>query len=342
MRLRMFPRETGGGRRPRLIPMDPQQFRAQRERWMQETRRALPGLVRSYASIALGCLVMAAGYSFFLIPQRIAPGGVYGLATVFHYASGQLIGHTLPTGMLGLALNIPLFFWGLRSLGMRFAARTVFGIAFGSIFIDLLSYSIPLFGWASSIEAVDPMLAALFGGLIIGVGLGVIFRNMGSTGGTDIAGQILGRKTNISVGVWMMIVDAGVVLLAAWYFRDLNLSLFAVVTIFVCGRVIDTVIEGQSRSRAVMIISEKLETIREAILFGVSRTGTLFEGTGLYRGRRKNVILCVVNRKELILLEQLVARADPEAFLVISKAHEVLGEGFIPLKDRLHGEGTSI
>jgi uncharacterized membrane-anchored protein YitT (DUF2179 family) len=140
----------------------------------------------------------------------------------------------------------------------------------------------------------------------------------------------------------MMIVDACVVIAAAYYFQDINLSLFAVITIFVTGRVIDTVLEGQSRSRAVTIISDRLEPIRETILFGLDRTATLIEGTGLYEGKRKNVIFCVVNRKELVLLERMVAQIDPRAFLVVSHAQEVLGEGFKPLEKRLAEGGIGL
>jgi uncharacterized membrane-anchored protein YitT (DUF2179 family) len=337
------PAESGGSEArdkrpdaPASPPLSPGQFAAKRQEWTERTRRALPGIAASYSAIAIGCLVMAAGYSFFMIPKRIAPGGVYGLATVVHYASGALVGWAAPVGLVGLLMNVPLFLWGLRALGVRFASRTVFGIVLASLFMDTLTYAIPrVSGLEAQIANLDPMLASGFGGLAIGAGLGLIFRHMGSTGGSDIVGQILGQKTNISVGVWMMAIDAAVAALAAFYFKDINLSLYAIVTIFVCGRVIDTVLEGQSSSRAVTIISEKLEPIREAILFGIGRTGTLCEGTGLYRGRQKNVILCVVNRKSLIQLERLVAQADPEAFLVVAKAHEVLGEGFKPLRDRL-------
>ncbi len=331
-----------GHKRPRLPKWSPEEFRAKRTLWVSRTKTALPGIAKSYAMIALGCLVMAAGYSFFLIPLRIAPGGVYGIATVLHYATESILGHGWPTGMLGLLMNVPLFIWGLKSLGARFAARTVFGMIIASVFMDALSYLIPHIGMGPQISELNPMLASIFGGLAIGLGLGVIFRYMGSTGGTDIVGQILGNKTNISVGVWMMIVDALVVLMAAWYFKDVNLSLYACITIFVTGKVIDTVLEGQSRSRSVMIISEQLESIREAILFGLARTGTVFEGNGLYRGRRKNIIFCVVNRKNLIHLERLIAQADPEAFMVVSQAHEVWGEGFKPLRERLQDKESGI
>jgi uncharacterized membrane-anchored protein YitT (DUF2179 family) len=323
-------------------PLSPGQFAAKRREWTERTRRALPGIAVSYAAIAIGCLVMAAGYSFFMIPQKIAPGGVYGLATVVHYATGAM-GWAAPVGLTGLLMNIPLFLWGLRALGVRFASRTIFGIVAASLFMDALTYAIPhVSGLEAQVASLNPMLASGFGGLAIGAGLGLIFRHMGSTGGSDIVSQVLGQKTNISVGVWMMAIDAAVVALAAFYFKDINLSLYAIVTIFVCGRVIDTVLEGQSSSRAVTIISEKLEPIREAILFGIGRTGTLCEGTGLFRGRQKNVILCVVNRKNLIQLERLVAQADPEAFLVVAKAHEVLGEGFKPLRDRLRDQAGGI
>ncbi len=322
----------------RLRPIAPEDFERKRLEWLHRSREAAPGLARAYAIIALGCIIMAAGFSFFMIPQKIAPGGVYGVATVLHYASHDLVGIALPTGTIGLVLNIPLFLWGLRALGGRFVARTVFGMVMASLAMDLLSLVIRRAAWEPVVTDLDPMLASLFGGLCIGAGLGLVFRKMGSTGGSDVVGQILGTRTNISVGVWMMIVDAAVVVLAAYYFQNLNLSLYAVVTIFVTGKVIDTVLEGRTHSRAVTIITEKDEPIREAILFGINRTGTLFQANGLYQGRRKNVFLCVVNRKHLKHLEHLVAQADPAAFLVVSEAHEVLGEGFIPLKERLGSE----
>ncbi|MFH1680329.1 MAG: YitT family protein [Candidatus Eisenbacteria bacterium] len=320
----------------------PEEHERRRTAWLEKTRTTLPRLTRSYALLALGCLIMAAGYSFFMIPQRIAPGGVFGIATVLHYAFRSLLALDLPTGAIGLVLNVPLFFWGLRSLGGRFVARTVFGMAAASLFMDLQSYCIDRAGWERSVAGLDPMLASVFGGLAIGAGLGITFRHMGSTGGTDVVGQILGRKTNISVGVWMMIVDAAVVVAASSYFRDLNLSLYAVVTIFVTGKVIDQILAGRSYSRAVTIISEKGEAVREAIVFGLDRTGTLLEGRGLYRGRRKDVVLCVVNRKNLIHLERLIAAADPEAFVIVSEAYEVLGEGFKPLRERLQAFQPSL
>ncbi len=327
---------------PLLQPFTRAEFEARRRAWLLLTGEALPRIAKAYASIALGCLIMAAGYSFFMIPQRIAPGGVYGIATILHYASRELLGTGLPTGAIGFVLNIPLFLWGLQALGRRFVARTVFGIVLASVFMDALSLLIVHAHWTSVVTGLDPMLASIFGGLSIGAGLGLIFRQMGSTGGSDIVGQILGRRTNVSVGVWMILVDAAVVTLAAGYFRNINLSLYAVVTIFVCGRVIDAVLEGPTHSRAVTIITEQGEPIREAILFGTGRTGTLFTAHGLYRGKRKNVFLCVVNRSELVHLERLIAKADPDAFLVVSKAHEVLGEGFRPLEERLREESPGI
>ena len=330
----------GGGNGPRIgrlrLPaLTPEEFEARRRAFLEKSRSAFPRVFRAYAVMAIGCLIMAAGYAYFMVPQKIAPGGVYGIATVIYYASEGLIGRSIPVGAAALVLNVPLFLWGLYSLGGRFVSRTIFGMVLASVFIDVLGWTIPRFGWQGAVTGLDPMLASLFGGLAIGVGLGLIFRHMGSTGGTDVVGQVLGHKTNISVGAWMMITDASVVALAAWFFHDLNLSLFAVVTIFVTGKVIDQMLAGRSYSRAVTIITEKGEEIREAILFGLDKTGTFMEGQGLYRGRRKSVILCVVNRKHLIHLERLVAAADPEAFLLVSDAHEVLGEGFKPLRERL-------
>jgi uncharacterized membrane-anchored protein YitT (DUF2179 family) len=336
------PAPAGPRARTPLPPLTPQEFLARRAEWLARSRAALPRLGRTYALITLGCLIMAAGYSLFMIPQRIAPGGVYGIAMVLHYASKALLGAAIPTGAIGLLLNIPLFIWGLHALGARFVGRTVYGMVAVSAFMDLQSLVIARAGWQATTQGLDPMLASIFGGLAIGVGLGLIFRQLASTGGSDIVGQILGRKTNVSVGAWMILTDAFVVVLAAAYFRNINLSLYAVVAIFVCGKVIDYILEGGSHSRAITIISEKSEPIREAVLFGLDKTGTLFEARGLYQGRHKNVFLCVVSRRQAVQLEQMVALADPEAFLIVSKAHEVLGKGFKPLRERLAGDGLGV
>ena len=274
----------------------------------------------NYGMILIGSLVMAFGYVSFVVPHKIVPGGVYGLSIIIHHMFG------LPTGVVALVLNIPLVIWGIRVLGPRFGAKTILGLALTSGFIDLLTF-LNILGPVSD----DILISAVFGGVSIGAGLGLIFKAKATTGGADIVAKIMQKKTGSSIGRNMIMIDGIVVVTGIIAFREPSVALYALVTIFVTGRVVDAVVEGVSYQKAVYIISDFPEEIRKTILKDLERGGTVFQAKGLFMGTDRPVILTVVSRRELVILEEHIRHIDPKAFVMVFDAREILGEGFKPL-----------
>jgi uncharacterized membrane-anchored protein YitT (DUF2179 family) len=271
----------------------------------------------SYAGIVLGSLAMAMGYVYFIVPYKIINGGVFGISIVLHHHWG------LPVGMTALVLNIPLVLWGIRELGPRFGLKTVIGMVLVSVMVDLLT-------WFSGDLALsqDPLISAVYGGVLIGLGLGLIFRSRATSGGSDIVAQIATKYTRIPVGQTLMAVDTIIVLVGVATFRDVTLALYAVTAIFVSGKVIDAVVAGLQYLKTVIIISEHSEELKEVILHKMGRGGTVLLGRGMYTGDSKDVLYCSVNRRELANLVAYVREIDPSAFMTIINTQDVLGEGF--------------
>lgn len=278
--------------------------------------------VTHWAMTAAGSLIMAAGYVYFVVPYKIVPGGVYGIGIILHYLFG------VPTGLSGLVLNVPLLIIGLRVLGPHFGIKTVIGLIVTSLLIDVLTYF-----WGNAPLVDDPLLSAGFGGVLIGAGLGLIFRAKATTGGTDIVAQVLNRYTRIPVGQLLMQVDAAIVCLGVVAFRDIKLALYALVTIYVTGRVVDALLTGLSYEKAVYIVSDKYEQIRDVILNELNRGGTLLLGRGMFRGHEKQVIFTAVNRRDYAILQEHVRQIDPRAFMTVVDANEIIGEGFKPIDE---------
>jgi len=267
----------------------------------------------SYALITLGSLVTAVGLDMFLVPNRIAAGGVSGLATIIFYLFG------FPVGMTMLAMNVPLFVTSLKVLGPRFGIKTLYGFFILSVFVDLLE---PVIGSPTS----DPLLAAIFGGSMTGAGLGLVFRAGGTTGGTDIAAQLVRKFFKTTSGQGLLFIDGMVILLAGIVFSA-ELALYALISVFITSRVIDVVQEGVG-AKAAIIISDHTDGIARAIISQLDRGATLMEGTGAYTRKSRGVLLTVVGRWEVARLKSLVWEVDPCAFVIVTNAHEVLGEGF--------------
>ena len=278
--------------------------------------------IRNYLMILSGSIIMALAYALFIIPFNIVPGGVYGLAIIFHRF------FDFPVGLTGLILNIPLFIWGIRVLGPRFGVKTLLGLLLTSGFIDLFSW---LRGPAMVTD--DLLMASIYGGVLTGIGLGLIFRAKATSGGSDIVAQIISRALKSPIGVTLILVDALVVGAGMLAFQDIGMGLYAVIIIFVTGKVIDTILEGLSYHKVVFIVSKKTEEIREMIIHGLGRGGTVLKAGGLYEGEPREVIFSALNRREVVTLKELVRRADPEAFITVFNASEVLGEGFKPLEE---------
>lgn len=277
-------------------------------KWM----RRHPAL--DYAVVLLGSLLVALSLNWFLVPNRIAAGGVSGFATVIHHLFG------LPVGAVMLSLNVPLFVWSLLVLGSRFGVKTLLGAVATSIFADLTAGVVdPL--------TQDPFLAAIYGGILSGVGIGITFRAGGSTGGTDIAAQLLHHYLRRGLGRMLLAADGLVILFAGLAFNA-ELALYAFLAVFVSSRVIDVIQEGGTYAKAAFIVSERYREIAREVLYGMERGVTELKGQGMFTGASRPVLFVIVTRPEIARLRQIVAAIDPRAFMVVTDVSEVLGEGF--------------
>lgn len=276
-------------------------------------------IAHSYLQIVLGCVIGAAAYPAFLIPNSIAPGGLTGVATILNHLLGT------PVGLVSLLLNIPLFIIGYRSMGKVFAFRSLIATVLFSVLIDI----IPI-GPVSH----DPLLGTLFGGVVLGAGLGLILRGGATTGGTDMVARLVHRKfTFISVGMFLFALDCMVVLGAAAAIGT-EQALYAFINIYACSRVIDAVMMGFSGNKACFIMTSRWEEITKRLMEEVGRGVTHLEAKGAYTGTQQPVVLCVVARQEIMSVKRIVEEEDEKAFMFISEAHEALGEGFSRLDGR--------
>jgi uncharacterized membrane-anchored protein YitT (DUF2179 family) len=278
-------------------------------------------LLRAYSLILIGSLIQAFSMRLFLIPSQLVSGGISG--------AGQIINSYThwPIGLMVLIGNIPLFILGWRYLGgHRFAFRTAVAVAAFSFFTDYLAYFLPKDGLTN-----DLLLNTIFGGLMLGLGLGLVYRGQGTSGGSDILGRILNDRLGVSISVSYLIVDSLVVLLAGFTFGWTK-ALYALIMIYVSGLAAEVSSEGTNVFRTALIVTNQSEAVSHVILEIMQRGVTILPGIGAYTGESRPVLYCVVTRAEVNQLKALVREADPKAFMVIGQAHEALGEGFRPLK----------
>jgi uncharacterized membrane-anchored protein YitT (DUF2179 family) len=288
----------------------------------------------SYSFIVLGSIILAAGFVFFISPYKIIPGGVYGIAIVIHYMTEGLFKWApsgLPIGLMGLIMNIPLTIIGIKILGPRFGVKTVVGFVLTSVFMDLITY---LVGEAPLV-AGDALLSSIFGGVLVGLGLGLIFKSKATSGGSDIVAMIIAKYTKMPLGQLMIYVDSAIVLIGLLVFADWKIPLYSWIVIYVTGKTIDIVLQGMSVDKTLFIISDKFVEIRDRIINDLHRGGTYIPGKGMYNGSDKTIIFTVVNRREMALLQEYIHEIDPKAFLTVLEANEILGEGFKSLKEKL-------
>jgi len=301
-------------------------------------------LVKDYLLIFIGSLITALGINIFIVPNKIAPGGVSGIATVIYYISNQ----TLPVGTVMLILNVPLFIIGFKYIGKRFIARTLVSTILLSFLIDVThsvslhiynNYLVTSFNLPadSSVSAAvlttgystDILLHAIFGGVLMGIGLGIVLRSGATTGGTDLAAKIMNHFVpGLTVGQYLLLIDGGIVLLAAVTFKSVLLALYSIITLFLTSKTIDAIVEGVNFAKSVYIISDKTDEIANAIMKELERGVTSLKGKGMYTRKDRDVLLCVLRRGQLTQLKQIVKSIDPKAFVILSDVREVLGEGF--------------
>jgi len=284
-------------------------------------------IVFDYLLIVLGAFILAAGFVLFINPYNIVPGGVYGIGIVTHHLF-PVIG----VGAVGLILNIPLTLLGMKVLGPKFGFKTVLGMVLTSFFMDGLTHYI---GEADPLGLQnDLLLSSIFGGIIIGFGLGLIFKAKATSGGSDIIAMIGNKYTKISVGQFLVIVDSIIVLLGLIVFKDWKIPLYSWIVIFITGKVIDITLDGINYERALIIVSDKHDEIKDRILNSINRGGTYLSGEGMYSGEQKRIIFTVISRRELSTLEAMISQIDPDAFLTIMDTHEILGKGFKSLQEK--------
>jgi uncharacterized membrane-anchored protein YitT (DUF2179 family) len=282
---------------------------------MKDRIKPLSGEIISYIGITLGTLIMAFGFNSFSIPNKIAPGGFSGLATVVYHLTGY------PVGLVTLIFTIPLFYAAFKLLGGRFGIKTFYGTILFSISVDVLMRTPPI--------TDDLFLASVFGGVILGAGVGVVFKFGGTTGGTDLLASIMHKYfRGISIGTWLMIIDSVVVVLAGLVFRNIEITLYSTLTMFLSMKVIDVIQEGISYAKAFYIISTKADEIAQAIMDDLERGVTLLEAKGGYTRESRSVVFCVVHRSQIFQMKSIVKDVDPQAFVILGDVYEVLGEGF--------------
>ena len=277
--------------------------------------RQVGRVVLDYIVIAVGAALVGAAADLFFVPNRLVSGGIVGISTMLYHTWG------LPVGVMTLALNVPLLvaaaIWGG---GLKRLARTLFGIAVMSATIDLLKPYLPP-------VTADPLLYATFGGLMDGIGVGLVFRAGGTTGGVDIIANLLNRWRGIRLGTTILVANA-LILGAAGLLFGVEPALYALLVTIVSSRAIDLVQEGVSQTRSVMIVSRQSEAIARAVNTRMVRGVTVIPARGAYTGQEQPVLLCAILQSEVTRLKRLVQETDPDAFVIVSPASEVLGAGF--------------
>ena len=268
------------------------------------------------AATLFGSAVFALGFSMFLEPNDMSAGGISGLAMVF-----VEVFHVGTVGSLSILINLPLFILGGLKIGKRFFAGSLLGMLLSSVMIDSFT--------CFAIPDLEPLLAVLYGGVICGLGLGVVFVSGTSTGGSDILVRLLKlRYRNVPIGQISMTFDALVVLLTGIVFRDVSKALYTGVTVYLCGKVIDAVVYNFDYSKVALIISSHYEEIARQIGLQLDRGATFLHAEGSYSHTPTKVVLAAVKKQQVAELKELVVHIDPNAFIIVQEAHQVLGDGF--------------
>ena len=272
--------------------------------------------VRSCGIITLGGVIYALAFDWFVAPNQIAMGGVTGLAQIVN-----ALVPVLPVGVLSILVNVPLFLAGWRLLGGRLLVSSLYAMAVSSLAIDVIA-------WMHTFPPMDPILATLYGGAGMGVGLGLVFSQGATTGGTDIIGKLLKLKLPwLPIGKLVMLPDMVVVILAAVVFGTVNAALYGLIQMYLLSKVMDMILYGWDTSRVAYIITDRWEETVQGLL-DMNRGVTLLQGKGAYTGAEKQVLLVAFRQREIVPIKRMLREIDPKAFFIVCDAHEILGEGF--------------
>ena len=284
-------------------------------------KRTVRQWIVMYLKILIGSALYAAGFQFFLYPNAIATGGVTGVAMIINYFSG------FPVGIMTLIFNVPLFLFSWKKFGLGFILASLAGTVLSSVMVDLFAM-IPL-------EVThEPLLGAIYGGIIKGLGLGIVYHTGATTGGVDIVAKFLRRKyQHINFSTFILGLDTAVIVAFAVLFRRYDSAMYAIICMFIASKVIDLVLYGAVNSKVCYIITDKSEEIKDGILNDLHRGVTFLNGEGAWSGQAKHVILCVIKQSQIVELKHLVGAVDDRAFVIVSDSREVFGNGFSYLGD---------
>ena len=285
----------------------------------------------TYGLLVGGCFVFALGAVLLVEPYGFAPGGTYGLAMVFHHLWGWR------TETTALCMDIPLLIIGILVIGKQFGTKTMLCTFFIPLFMWILHNT---HGYDSLIEPgisnmnlfKNQLLAAIFGGIVYGIGLGMVFKSRATSGGSDIIAMIVNKYFHISMGTAVVIVDGIITLSTVIAFGDWKLPMYSWIIIFIESKIIDLIIDGSS-VKTMMIVSEKMEAIKEIIIKDLGRGATLIPAIGMYKGEQRNIIYTTMTRREMVTLRYKIAEIDPRAFINVIESSEILGEGFKNIKE---------
>lgn len=280
-------------------------------------------ILKKVIMVLIGTFIYSAGVGLFLDPNGLAPGGVVGISVIVSHIFGGA------TGTWYFLFNIPIVLLGWWQFGGRFIIWSFLSVLFNSLFTNM-------FGVFSAVTN-EPLLAALAGSILTGVGIGVVLRSGATTGGTDIIIKVLRRKyPAIKTSTFFMVVDVCIVAAAGILFRDFNIAMYAFIAVVVAGRVMDYVLYGKDEATLVFIISDKADSVLSRILKEISAGATILTGRGAYSQNEKNIIMCVVKKRTTPDLEDIVKEEDSHAFMIVTSANEIYGEGYKNiLKERL-------
>jgi uncharacterized membrane-anchored protein YitT (DUF2179 family) len=313
----------------------------------QSKKQRLLREIHHLAGIILGAVFFAIGYSWFLLPYNMAPGGVGGLSQIVNYYTG------IPNGVSMILINLPLFVISFVFIGRSFGAKSLYGMFVTAIMTDLLNLrTLARFGWVDLAQYThlvngrtvyallgpgDMMLSAIAGSVMLGLGLGIIFKARGSTGGTDIPVALIKQKAGLSIGTGYYIVETGIILAVALFLRDPKILIWGYINLFITTKITDLASEGLPYIKGVYIISNGVDEIKEEIYEKLDRGVTYFKALGGYEKKEIDVLFCVMNRRQVPQLTDIVKDIDPDAFMIVTDVYDVLGYGFKSRKIDLAG-----
>lgn len=302
-------------------------------------------VTKDYFNIILGSLIVAVAYVYFFTPHKIVPGGVYGVSIMLHHLSQNWftgiseqwswLKDGLPIGLTSLCFNIPLVIIATKNFGSGYLARTVVTFVSTALFTDILSSLQRITGVYALVEGEnDLLLSCMFGSTIFGLGVAMVLKAKGTNAGTDVLAKLTSNATHIPVGYTIIAIDSIIVLMSFFAFGELRIPMYSLFTVIIYGKMVDVFMQGLKLNKAVFIISDYPDEIGQRILSELNRGGTFIKGKGMYHGTEKKIIYTVIDNKQVTTLRDHVRAIDPNAFITISDANEILGEGFKSINEK--------